>query len=73
MSERELSGSASILLLCIFVLMVGVFVGIGGLIAGWVFAKPILIASAIGMVAVFWLADAFKSFDRFSFRKRKQD
>lgn len=41
--------------------------------AGWMFAKPILIVSALGMMATFWLADSFKSFDRFSFCKRKQD
>ena len=73
MSEHRLPGSARILVLCIFALMVGVFVGIGGHMAGWMFAKPILIVSALGMMAAFLLADAFKSFDRFSFYKRKQD
>ncbi|WP_320201503.1 hypothetical protein RMR16_006920 [Agrobacterium sp. rho-13.3] len=75
MEKSRLGGTSRLIVLCIFVVMCGVFLGIGGLLAGWVFAKPLLIGSGIGLVAIFWLTDALKpeTFDRFSFRKRKQD
>ncbi|MGV1915727.1 hypothetical protein [Rhizobium sp. 22-785-1] len=65
--------SSRLMVLCIFVSMVGVFIEVGGLMAGREFAKPILIASATGMIAIFWLSDALQPFDRFSSRKRKLD
>ncbi|WP_296098402.1 hypothetical protein [uncultured Agrobacterium sp.] len=65
--------SSRLMVLCIFVSMVGVFIGVGGLMAGREFAKLILIASATGMIAIFWLSDALQPFDRFSSRKRKLD
>lgn len=73
MNEPRLARSSRLLVLGIFASMVGVFFGLAGLMAGFEFAKPILIASATGMIAVFWLSDVFGPFDRFSSRKRKQD
>ncbi|MDP9571924.1 UNVERIFIED_ORG: hypothetical protein J2W66_002409 [Agrobacterium larrymoorei] len=73
MNEPRLTTSSRLLVLGIFVSMVGVFIGLAGLMAGYEFAKPILIASAVGMIAVLWLSDVFGPFDRFSSRKRKQD
>lgn len=73
MKVPRLTKSSRLMVLCIFVSMVGVFIGVGGLMAGREFAKPILIASATGMIAIFWLSDSLQPFDRFSSRKRKQD
>jgi len=58
-----------------FVSMCGIFVGLGGLLAGWTFAKPLLIGSGLALAAIFWLTDALRPeiFERFSSRKRKQD
>ncbi len=49
--------------------------GVGGLLAGWAFAKPLLIGSGLALAAIFWLADTLRPeiFERFSSRKRKQD
>ncbi len=73
MKVPRLTKSSRLMVLCIFVSMVGVFIEDGGLMAGLEFAKPILIASATGMIAIFWLSDALQPFDRFSSRKRKLD
>lgn len=73
MKKPQLTKSSRLLVLGIFVSMVGVFVGLAGLMADNEFAKPILIVSVTGMIAVFWLSDALQPFDRFSSRERKQD
>lgn len=75
METSRLGGSALLILLCMFVSMCGVFLGVGGLLAGWTFAKPLLIGSGLALAAIFWLADTLRPeiFERFSSRKRKQD
>ncbi len=75
MGTARLGGLALFILLCMFVAMCGIFVGVGGLLAGWTFAGPLLIGSGIGLAVIFWLTDALRpeTFERFSSRERKQD
>jgi hypothetical protein len=58
-----------LMVLTIFISVLGVFLGVAGMIAGWAWAKGIGLVSVVLLAIVFWLEPN----DRFLFGSKKED